>query len=127
LITNYSTDVSNVKVQAYLGPGVKFTGVVKSELEFLPEYNERTKQVTWTIDRIPAATGVLSKPLEAIFQIEATPDITKLGKYQTLIQDTYIQALDEFTSLKISDTAPAVTTRLPHDKTVQELEGIVRD
>ncbi len=127
LITNYSTDVSNVKVQAYLGPGVKFTGIVKSDIESLPEYNERTKQVTWTIDRIPAATGVLSKSLEAIFQIEATPDVTKLGKYQTLIQDTYIQALDEFTSLKISDTAPAVTTRLPHDKTVQELEGIVRD
>jgi len=125
LVTNYATDVSNVEVRAFLESGVRFTGQVKSNTDFLPTYNDRTQEVVWTINKISAAKGVISQPLEAIFQIEAVPNINQVGNYQPLIRETLISALDDFTGKTLQNQAIGVSTALPDDSTVGQTKGAV--
>jgi len=125
LITNYSTDIHNVEVRAFLESGVTWTGKVKGNTDSLPTYNDRTQEVIWTISKIPATKGVISSPLEVVFQIEATPDVTQAGNYQPLIKETSITALDDFTETRIQNQAAAVTTVLPDDLTIGQIKGIV--
>ena len=125
LITNYSTDIHNVEVRAFLESGVTWTGKVKGNTDSLPTYNDRTQEVVWTISKILATKGVISSPLEVIFQIEAIPDVTQAGNYQPLIKETFITALDDFTETRLQNQAAAVTTVLPDDLTIGQIKGIV--
>lgn len=125
LLTNYATDVSNVEVRAFLESGVRFTGQAKSNSDFLPTYNDRTQEIVWTINKISATKGVISQPLEAIFQIEAVPNINQVGNYQPLIREANITASDDFTGKTLQNQAAAVTTVLPDDLTVSQIKGIV--
>ncbi|MDP3015151.1 MAG: hypothetical protein Q8N28_01935 [bacterium] len=104
-ITNYSTDISNIKVKAYLQSGARWLGQVKSNINSIPNYNERTQEVVWLIDSIPATKGVISKPIEATFQIEVAPNITQVGQYLALLSETTFRAFDEFAKIELKNTA----------------------
>lgn len=125
MITNYATDVENVTVRAFLLSGVRWTGKVKSTINAVPTFNERTQEVIWAIDRIPATRGVLGLPIEAVFQIEATPSINQIGNYLPLISETELRATDTFVDAEIVSTDRAASTALPDDVTVGQQEGIV--
>ncbi len=125
LITNQSTDVKDVEVKAFLGGNVRFIGVSKVTAGSSPAYNERTQEIIWKIDRIPATTGVISKPTETIFQIEATPSSSDLSRFMPLIGETTIKAVDEFTDVELSERDFSVTTQLPDDPTVSGSQGLV--
>lgn len=124
-ITSFSTDIKNVEVRAFLAGNVKFVGVVKSSGSSAPVYNERTQEIVWNIDRISATTGVISKPFEAIFQIEATPSSSDVGRFMELIRETNMKAIDEFTELELTDKDFSITTQLPDDPTVSGSQGMV--
>lgn len=124
-ITNYATDVRDVTVRAFLQSGVSWTGFVKSNVDTVPLYNERTQEVVWDIDRIVAAKGFVNEPVEAIFQIQAVPDATQVGQYQPLLSETRISATDEFTGLQLENFDTALTTSLPDDLTVGQGTGRV--
>ncbi|MDP3947186.1 MAG: hypothetical protein Q8Q41_00650 [bacterium] len=126
VIANYATDVENVTVRAFLQSGVTWTGKVQSNINAIPVWNERTQEVSWTIDRIPATRGALGNPIEAIFQIEATPSINQLGDYMPLISDTELRAKDTFVNAEIVATDSTISTSLPDDPTVGQQGGIVR-
>lgn len=110
-IKNYSTDVKNVKAQAFLEPGVKMIGEPKVNIASLPQYNERTGEIVWQIDKILATKGVVGKPVEAIFQIEVMPNITQIGKEIPLIGQTIITAFDEFVNFELNSSANALDTK----------------
>ncbi len=117
-ITNYSTDLKDVSVKASLGGNVKFTGVVKGNGPTSPVFNDRTQEIVWEIPKVLATTGLTGAPMEAIFQVEATPSSIDLGRNMLLIQDTGLKAVDEFTGIDISNKDNAITTQLPDDPTV---------
>lgn len=125
-IRNFSTDVSDVEVRAFLMGGVRWTGSVQSNIDSVPEYNERTQEIIWKIPRIPATRGVISEPIKAIFQVEATPSLVYVGQYMPLLSETVIRGLDEFTQIEITDTDFDLSTDLPDDVTVGRGQGIVR-
>lgn len=127
LITNYATDIKNVEVRAFLAGNVRFAGVAKviGTSAAAPVYNDRTQEIVWTIDRIPATAGVISRPIEAIFQIEATPSSADLNRFMPLIGDAALKAIDEFTDLELTDKDFGVTTQLPDDPTVSGSQGLV--
>jgi len=100
-ITNYSTDVSNIKVNAFLQSGVRWTGQVKSNINSLPSYDERTQEVVWNIDKILATKGIISSPVEAIFQVEATPNVIQTGTNMPLLGQTTIRASDDFNKINL--------------------------
>ncbi|OGY63072.1 MAG: hypothetical protein A2745_01455 [Candidatus Harrisonbacteria bacterium RIFCSPHIGHO2_01_FULL_44_13] len=127
-ITNFGTDVSGVEVRAFLEGNVRMIAdKTKSNSGALPVYNERTQEVVWLIDRIPATKGVIGDPLEAIFQIEAMPSANLAGTYMPLIKNSSITATDDFTGLKLSGSDLAATTALPDDPTVGPQGGIVKN
>lgn len=124
-ITNFSTDVSNVEVRSFLGGNVRFTGVVKSNINTTPTFNERTQEVLWLIDKIPATTGIITNPVEAIFQVEATPSSGDLNNLLTLLQRTELRAVDDFTGLEIFVTDSSLLSDLPDDPTTTPQQGVV--
>ncbi|MFH1347038.1 MAG: hypothetical protein ABIH10_02200 [Spirochaetota bacterium] len=109
-ITNYSTDISNVKISAFLQSGVRWTGQVKSSINSTPSYDERTQEIVWNIDKILATQGVILSPIEAIFQVEATPDITQTNQPMPLLGQTIIQAKDDFNNLVLTNSTTPLTS-----------------
>lgn len=123
ILKNYSTDARNVEIKASLKLGVEWTGIVKSNTDSVPLYNEATREVVWQIDKIQATKGVISGPLEAIFQVRATPDNTEIGQYKPLLSETSLSAIDEFTGLELVGSDLALSTLLPDDNTVGQEGG----
>ena len=125
-LINFSNDARDIKVRAKLPNYVKFTGTVKSSGDSKPIYNKNTNEVVWEINRIAATRGIIGAPLEAIFQISATPPVDAVvGQYLPLIGEATINAIDEFTGFPLSSTSPAISTHLPDDKTIGDGEGRV--
>ncbi len=126
LITNYSTDVEKGETRATLPAGVEWTGLVKvTSGDSVPLYESATREVVWTIDKIPAAKGVVNAPLEAVFQVRATPAQTDAGNYQTILLDTTFTGTDAWTGLSLSSRTGPETTRLEDDLTVAGDQGRV--
>jgi len=125
IIKNYSTDLKNAEIKASLRPGVEWTGSIKSNTDTVPLYNEATREVVWKIDKIQATKGVLGAPLEAIFQVRATPDNTEIGEYEPLLGETSLSATDDFTGLQLVGSNLALSTLLPDDNTVGQEGGRV--
>ncbi len=126
ILKSVSTDMNNVALKAFLGPNVRFTGVAKSTTGITPTYNERTQEMSWKVDQIPAGKGVLSTPVEAIFQVEFVPGADQVGKTPDLIGETIITATDAFTGKSVSLTAGKLTTQLFDDSTLTGQNGAVR-
>jgi hypothetical protein len=118
IITNYSTDASNVTVSAYLQSGTMCTGTIKSNISTSPICNSANGLITWTIPTVPATTGITGPPAEAIIQVTNTPAVNQVGSAVTLMGPTTLQGTDAFTSLPFNATAPAITTNLPDDTTI---------
>ena len=124
LIFNYTNDVKDVVVRAELRPGVTFAGNAQSNVDSKPTFNVASNEVVWKINRIGATTGVIGKPLEGIFQIQAVPSGSNLGQYMPLLSETKVTAADDFTGLELSGIDQEITTALPDDSSVGS-SGIV--
>lgn len=124
-IVNYAADVQGAEVKGYLRPGVKWTGSVKSNAGAAPTYNERTQEIIWSVGKIPAAKGVVGSPIEAIFQVEAVPNITQISQEMPLVGETTIKATDEFTGLHLVGSAREITTRYLSDSGFEQPKGVV--
>ncbi|MCP6720167.1 MAG: hypothetical protein KJI72_02460 [Patescibacteria group bacterium] len=123
VIRNYSTDVKDVSLRTVLPLGVRWTGIVKSNIDSVPLYNEETREIIWAIETIRATKGVLDDPIETVFQVEATPSVTDIGKFQQLTNETTLRAVDEFTGLELFSSDVALNTSLPDDITIGQNGG----
>jgi uncharacterized repeat protein (TIGR01451 family) len=117
-IVNYATDLSNVAVSAHLAPGVRFTGVVKNNMNTSPSYEPLSGIVSWQIPSIPATKGVISPAAEGVFQVEATPAINQVGGNMPLVGETSLAATDVFTGENLQASANSVDTSIPDDASV---------
>lgn len=119
VIRSYAADLKDVKVRAYLASGVVWTGQVKSyNVDTLPLWNERTQEVTWDISKIAANRGVVGSPVEVIFQVRATPNVTQVGQYMALMGESELRATEDFTGLELMSRDAGLSTALPDDRTV---------
>ncbi len=125
IVKNYSNDAENLEMSAYLQSGVTFTGEVKSNIVSVPTYNDRTQQVVWKIDRIAATKGVISQPVEATFQIAATPSVAHMNQYMPLVSQAELRAKDTFTGLDLVSIVSPINTYLIYDTTLTSQQGIV--
>jgi hypothetical protein len=125
-LTNYSTDLNNVQVEAQLPPGVTFTGQSSSNTSSTLQYSSSTNEMIWNVGYLPATSGILTPAPEGIFQISATPQSSDVGQYMNLLGPTSLSAQDSFTNLPLTAGSDAITTLLPSDKTVASGDGIVK-
>jgi hypothetical protein len=125
-ITNTSNDLENVRVTAILPEGIEWRNVYTTLNKGTTlEYNERTKQIVWNIDKIPAATGFLIPAYELVFQIALRPSITQVGTSPVLIDESRLEGKDTFTGEVLEAFSPAIATDLPDDLTVTAKLGEV--
>jgi hypothetical protein len=99
--------------------------MVKSGGDSVPLYEEATREVTWVHDKVPATKGVIGAPLEAIFQVRATPTAAQIGSFQTLLFTTSFQATDAWTGVTLGGQDAALSTALEGDPTVAAEQGRV--
>lgn len=96
-LASWATDFSNVSVQAFLGPGVTWTGKVKTNTSSAPAYNARTQEVTWNVGSMQAGSGVVSTGPELIFQVQYIPSSAQIGKQFLILTKTNTKGTDDFT------------------------------
>jgi hypothetical protein len=123
---NYATDVSGATVRAFVKSGARFTGIVKSTIDAKPEYNPSSGEIIWRIGSIAATKGVISAPIEAVFQLEHTPSVNQVGQRVELLGGARIEATDEFTGTALSGSDEEVTTDLPDDTSIKDGDRRVR-
>ena len=117
-LTDYSTDLSNVSMSAYLQSGTTCTGKIMSTISAMPVCNPETGEVTWNIPAVAAGTGVLSAPVEAVFQVENTPAVNQFQETIPLLGKTSLTATDNFTNRTLQASADPVGTDIPNDPNV---------
>lgn len=125
IVTNYGTDVNNVQLRSFLGGNVRFVKSITSTTPTSPQYNDRTQEIIWEIDRIPATKGVIDAPHEAVFQIELLPSIAQANSVPTLLQPVTLHATDAFTETLLEWNDVAITTDLPDDPTLSTNGAVV--
>ena len=126
-ITTYAADAANAEIKAMLAPGVQFTNIVKSNTgSSTPQFNASLNQVIWAIPKMVANKGVVNAPVEALFQIEATPNVAQAGQVMPLLGETSLTALDSFTSSTINMSAPALTSQITNDTTANQHQCTVQ-
>jgi len=125
-ITNTSNDLENVRVTAILPEGIEWRNVyITLNKDTKLEYNERTKQIAWSINKIPVATGFLIPAYELVFQIALRPSITQVGTSPILIDESTLEGKDTFTGETLEAFSPAIVTDLPDDLTISARMGEV--
>lgn len=117
-LVNTATDVSDIRVSAFLQSGATFTNATKSTTDTAPAYNSGTGEVSWAIKRLAATKGMLGSPVEAIFQIEHTPAVNQVGEAVPLLGETKVQATDTFVNQPITLTFKGVDTNMQDDATL---------
>ncbi|MFH1246532.1 MAG: hypothetical protein V1489_02030 [Candidatus Liptonbacteria bacterium] len=126
IITNYATNISNTVVSASLQSGAKVVSMLSSTAAVKPVYNPSSGDITWNVGSMPATQGVISAPIEAIFQIEQTPGLNQVSRSVTLLGKTTLEADDDWTGMHFTETSPPVTTDLTDDTSITESDRRVQ-
>jgi len=125
VLASYAADMGDVKLKANLGPNVVVTSNISSTISSKPVYNERTQELVWDVGGIAAGKGVLTKPVEAIIQVAATPSVSQVGSNMLLLSETTLTATDLFTNLDYTVKSSSVRTDQLTDTTVSGSDGRV--
>lgn len=123
-ITNAFNDLRNVEVKTVLPYGVEWTNKVFPGKTGV-EYRERTREVIWNLERVPAGAGIDKPSSNLVFQLGLTPTEDNAGKAMELISDTTIKGTDTYTQEVISKQAGKIDSTVPDDKSMNEEMGIV--
>jgi len=125
-ISNGSNDLESILVKSTLPQGTSWSD---NYINKVPNsqvfYNERTKDIIWEIEKLPAGVGRLLSVYELVFQIAIRPSINQVGTAPTLVNETSLAAEDSFTGIFLKDYTNPVNTSLPDDSRVSG--GVVRE
>ena len=125
-ILNGSNDLENIKINSVLPQGINWSNVYVNKVSGSQiYYNERTKEIVWQIEKIPAGVGSLLSVYELIFQISIRPSTNQIGTVPTLVNEAYLEAKDSFTGIFLKDYTNPVNTGLPDDPRISG--GVVRE
>ncbi len=122
-VGNTQSDVTNAKVTAKLGPGVKWLGAKSVKTEDIA-YDEKTNTVTWNLGTVTSGTGFSDEMREAAFQVAITPVASQVGTAPTLVSGITFTAQDIF-SKTLTLTNGALTTVMPSDPAFVRGDDIV--
>lgn len=112
-LSNASNEVTDAKITTTLPQNVFWKGgeTGSGTLSFDPA----TREVAWTINRVPARSGLDLSGLSANFTVSITPKESEIGSAVTLTEQTSLEALDGFTNQIIQKKFDILTTDLPTD------------
>lgn len=107
---NTSNEIIDATYRTVLPEGVRWVG---KEYHTTGEvrYNERTRDVSWTVPLIAARAGVALPSPEFAFQVGITPSLNQVGSEVALTRGHTLEGTDAFTTARLRAEAAAVTTR----------------
>ncbi|MEK7175964.1 MAG: hypothetical protein AAB695_01145 [Patescibacteria group bacterium] len=113
-VGNTQNDISQAKVTARLGPGVRFlvAGSVASENI---SYDQSSNTVTWDMGELSSGSGFSSSGRETAFQVGLTPSVSQIGTAPTLVTGIVFTGIDTLSGNTVTVTSPPMTTRLTND------------
>ena len=113
-LTNTSNVVNNITVTATLPDDIVWADdFVMTAGSMI--YDESTRTVTWTINKIPQHVGQFIAELEARFSVSVTPTDSDLGNLLILMNKSTVQGQDNFTEESLSLTQDLITSDLSTD------------
>jgi hypothetical protein len=113
-ITNWSSDISDVKVKAGLPSTAEWLGEVYPA-EAPLSYDFSSGQITWLPGLVNAGTGVVSPIKEVAFRVGITPSINQLHQAVVLLNQALFSAQDSFTGRTYQTLSESVNTALKFD------------
>lgn len=113
-LRNNANEAKNVAVRAVLPAGVTWASNGSVSAGSL-SYDEATRTVTWSINKIPTHVGQLIPELEAHFAVAVTPTADDVGKALLLLEKSQVRADDSFTQEELTQTQDLITSTLDHD------------
>lgn len=114
-ISNTTNEIKDIEVTTTLPSYVQWRGQYEITAGQGLEFNLTTREIKWSINRIPPGTGDLSPFLIASFEIAVTPTKEQEGKLLILTHETLLKASDEFTGEKIEVKQDLLTSDLSND------------
>jgi hypothetical protein len=119
-VTNSLHEIENLRVSTVLPENINWSNkyeITAGELKF----NEATREVAWTLNRMPLDV----QSLGTNFEVTVTPTAAEKGKLLTLLLGTNLTATDKSTGGIITKVTDALTSNLLGDPAA-EGKGIVR-
>jgi hypothetical protein len=123
-VTNAFNDLRNINVKSVLPYGIKWMSKVYPSKTGLA-YNENTREITWSLERIPAGSGIDKSASSVAFQISVTPTDDQYGKFMELMGEATLQGTDTFTQEMVNEKSVKIDSSLPDDKSMNESLGRV--
>lgn len=123
-VGNTQNDISDAKVGARLGPGVKWLASQSTFSENI-SYDPTSNTVTWELGTLSFGSGFSSSGREVAFQVGLTPSISQIGTAPNLVNAIVFTGIDSLTGNTLTLTAPVMTTRLTNDPAFIQGDDIV--
>lgn len=122
-IAGTTNELTNIKIDADLGPGVTLTG--RQSVSVGTSIMQSGNSVVWELDSIEPTLGLGNTIAGAAFEVAITPTESQIGTAPTLLESAIITAHDAFTGGVVTGSASAVSTNLTNDSKASVLGGIV--
>ncbi|MEK7120425.1 MAG: hypothetical protein AAB824_02695, partial [Patescibacteria group bacterium] len=113
-VTNWSSDISDVRVKAGLPSTAEWLGEVYPSGAPL-SYDASSGQITWLPGLVRAGAGITSPIEEVAFRVRITPSINQLRQSVVLLNQALFGAQDSFTGRTYQTLSEAVNTALRQD------------
>lgn len=123
-ILNISNNLVDARVEAYLPPYMRWLGKISPSNENI-KYDQSTGKITWQINDLSSAIGILLPVKTAAFQIGLTPAANQAGQTVNLIKKSALFAKDAFTDAENRIEADAIDSNLPDDKQMTWEMGMI--
>ncbi|MBU1102441.1 hypothetical protein KJ853_02180 [Patescibacteria group bacterium] len=123
-LLNVSNDLTGVVVEGYLPPYIQWLDRIYPTGESL-KYDSATGKISWKLDKLSAATGILSAVKYVAFQVAFIPSISQVGSNAEIISNAQASGFDTFTLNTITTASQTLKTDLPDDPTVGWEKGRV--
>ena len=125
-VENYSNALEDAKVRATLPAGVLLSGrVFPEESRGQIAFDSKSREVLWSVGGVPAGSGAGLPAQTIVFQIELEPQDGQRGEVVPLVGEATFTATDRWTDRSIETESDMIDSTLPHDKTIDEDDGIV--
>lgn len=122
--TTKDTKEACIEVKTNLPFGVEWMDKIFPQKKGVA-FQERTREVVWNLERVPAGAGGELPAVNLVFQVGVTPSESDLGKSMEIIGKTTLKATDTFTNETLTATAEPLDTTVPGDSSIGEGMGVV--
>lgn len=124
-VNTSANSVSQAEARTTLPLYVAWTGSISPSTENI-FYNSETREVVWRLGQVARGTGYTGSSREGAFQVKLVPSSSQAGTSPSLIGETRLTAVDNFTGAALSARKGQLTTDLASDPGFPTNGGVVQ-